>query len=326
MQPTHPRISEHEANTDNVLECIRLSALESCPRLLVLGAVHGNETCGPAAIHRALADCRSGRLAIRRGSVTFVPVANPKAFRQRTREGERNLNRDLRERNVPVDYEDRIGNRLCALMREHDILLDLHSFRSKGEPFVFLGPQNNDGTLEPFRHAEAEGSFAAILGPSIVIHGWLENYARFLDARAHYGYPRGPVSEGRGTTEYMRAVGGFGVTVECGSHDDPNSVEVAYAAIVNALSHLGLVDGFRPARAVQKTIRIVDVLLCISPGDALASDWKNGEPVAMGKVIARRANGTLLKAPSDGFIVFPNGSPTPGDKLCYFGVLSDRQL
>ncbi|WP_176733033.1 hypothetical protein [Paraburkholderia nodosa] len=168
--------------------------------------------------------------------MTFVPVANSKALRQRTRGGERNLNRDLREKSAPVDYEDHIGNHLCSLMREHDILLDLHSFRSKGEPFIFLGPQSNDGMLEPFHHAEAEGSFAAVLGPSIVIHGWLEIYARFLEVRARHGYPRGPVSEGRGTTEYMRAVGGFGVTVECGTHDDPKSIDIAYAAIVNALS------------------------------------------------------------------------------------------
>ncbi|MEX3928664.1 succinylglutamate desuccinylase/aspartoacylase family protein [Paraburkholderia sp. BR10936] len=140
--------------------------------------------------------------------MTFVPVANPKAFRQRTRGGQRNLNRDLREKSAPMDYEDHIGNHLSSLMREHDILLDLHSFRSKGEPFIFLGPQNNDGMLEPFHHAEAEGSFAAVLGPSIVIHGWLEIYARFLEVRARHGYPRGPVSEGRGTTEYMAQLEG----------------------------------------------------------------------------------------------------------------------
>jgi hypothetical protein len=49
-----------------------------------------------------------------------VPVANLKAYRRRSREGNRNLNRDLRERVVPQDYEDRIGNRICALLREHD--------------------------------------------------------------------------------------------------------------------------------------------------------------------------------------------------------------
>ena len=32
---------------------------------------------------------------------------------------------------------------------------------------------------------------------------------------------------GVGTTEYMRSVGGCALTLECGSHDDPASIEVA---------------------------------------------------------------------------------------------------
>ncbi len=99
---------------------LRFHGLKAGPKLLVLGAVHGNETCGPNAIARIIEDCRTGRLLIKRGEVTFVPVTNPKAYRQNTREGDRNLNRDMYERPQPVDNEDRIGRRLCALLREHD--------------------------------------------------------------------------------------------------------------------------------------------------------------------------------------------------------------
>ena len=45
------------------------------PRLIVLGAVHGNETCGTRAIERVLAELDSGALALAAGSVTFVPVS-----------------------------------------------------------------------------------------------------------------------------------------------------------------------------------------------------------------------------------------------------------
>ena len=43
------------------------------------------------------------------------------------------------------------------------VLLDLHSFRSPGQPFVLRGPGDNDGELEPFAHAQAEARLAALL-------------------------------------------------------------------------------------------------------------------------------------------------------------------
>jgi predicted deacylase len=295
--------------------------------LIVLGAVHGNEICGPNAIHRAIGDCRSGRLLIRRGEVTFVPVANPKAYRQRTREGDRNLNRDLREKPIPADYEDRIGNRLCAMLRQHEVLLDIHSFRLQdGNPFVFFGPQDNTGELEPFRLAKSEGAFAACLGTSIVIHGWLDNYARLLAAGERLGLPGKLATEGYGTTEYMRFSGGYGVTLECGSHDDPASAEIGYVAIGNALAHLGLTDGPLPTSRVETVIHIVEAIVCEAAGDRLEGSWKTGDAIAAGDLIARRANGDAVTAPSPGFIIFPNANAKPGEGICYFGVTSDRAL
>jgi uncharacterized protein len=52
---------------------------QSGPRLIVLGAVHGNETCGTRAIERVLGELERGELQITRGSLTLVPVANPLA-------------------------------------------------------------------------------------------------------------------------------------------------------------------------------------------------------------------------------------------------------
>ncbi|MBM4225484.1 MAG: succinylglutamate desuccinylase, partial [Gammaproteobacteria bacterium] len=62
------------------------------PRLLVLGAVHGNETCGTRAIERVLGGFERGARDLLRGSVTFVPITNPLAYRRGTRSGDRNLN------------------------------------------------------------------------------------------------------------------------------------------------------------------------------------------------------------------------------------------
>ena len=260
------------------IETVSFSGLQRGPRLIVTGAVHGNETCGPDAISRAIADCRSGLIAIQRGRVTFVPVVNARAYRNKSREGDRNLNRDLRERAMPSDNEDFVGNVLCRLLREHDALLDIHSFRSNGEPFVFVGPQNNDGDIEPFALAHPESELALCLGPKVIMHGWLPTYFRVAMDRRRGGASADP-AEGVGTTEYMRSVGGYGVTLECGQHDDPRAVEIAYAAIVNALGQLHLVDAQPSPAAVAKTIEIVNAVLCQSADDRLAREWMTGDAV-----------------------------------------------
>ena len=69
---------------------INYSALAAGPRLIISGAVHGNETCGTVAINRVMAQFDSGELQLVSGSLTFVPVANPMAYALGQRSGERN--------------------------------------------------------------------------------------------------------------------------------------------------------------------------------------------------------------------------------------------
>jgi L,D-peptidoglycan transpeptidase YkuD (ErfK/YbiS/YcfS/YnhG family) len=315
--------SARVAEVATPIEAVSFAGLQPGPKLLVTGAVHGNEICGPLAISRVIADCRAGKLAIRRGQVTFVPIVNMKAYRANTREGDRNLNRNLRERANPSDNEDHVGNVLCKLLRTHEVLLDIHSFRSQGEAFVFVGPEDNSGEIEPFQLSRQESEFALRLGPGIIMHGWMPAYSRVALERRRRGGEGNP-AEGIGTTEYMRSVGGYGVTLECGQHSDPYAVDVATSAILNALGHLGLID-VRPSPAkVEKVIEIVDAMLCDSAGDRLARDFVTGDAVTSGETIAIRADGSKLTAPSDGYVVFPDRNPRPMDVMYYFGVRSKR--
>jgi predicted deacylase len=302
---------------NSAVETVCFTGLQPGPKLLVTGAVHGNEICGPQAIARAIEDCRSGPLAIVRGHVSFVPVVNAKAFRQGTREGDRNLNRDLRERDDPSSNEDLVGNVVCGLLRAHEVLLDIHSFRSKGEAFVFVGPSNNDGPIEPFHLAGPERDFARRLGPKLAMRGWLPTYARAAAAR------NSDPAEGIGTTEFMRSCGGYGVTLECGQHSDPQASEVAYEAIVRALAHLRLTDAQPPSVTVERRIEIVDVVLCRSAGDRLLREWSTGDSVQAGETIAMREDGSALTAPADGFVIFPHANAPPMAELYYFGVATD---
>lgn len=308
------------------LERVSFASPVPGPKLLITGGVHGNETCGPIAIGRAIEDIRSGQLKLRRGLVTFVPVCNPRAYRLNTREGDRNLNRDMQEKPLPQNYEDAIGNRLISILREHEALLDIHSFKGEGVPFVFYGPADNSGALEPFRHGAAESAFAACLGVEIMIHGWLHIFEKLVNERVRLGLPRLPVTEGFGTTEFMRFSGGYGVTLECGRHDDPQAPEVGYRAIVNVLAHLELIDAPAPAYGPRTAIELIDMLICEREGDRVEGTWRTGDPVAAGTVIARRASGEAVTAPRDGYFIFANPNAKPGESLGYFGVKSSRTV
>lgn len=287
------------------------------PRLIVLGSVHGNEVCGSIAIEQVLAALEAGDVVIRRGCVSFVPVANPLAWKQGSREGQRNLNRWLQPTERPVQFEDHVANYLCPLLARHDALLDLHSFHTPGEPFVMLGPDDNDGPLEAFARSAEERALARHLGIHRCVDGWLETYARGMARRKARDAGADP-RYGIGTTEYMRSVGGYGVTVECGQHDDPQAVAVARSCILNTLAFLGLTDAAPPAAARSfEHLRMFEVMDRNDEADHFARDWDSFDPVRAGELIGTRADGTAITAPRDSFILFPNPDAAAGREWFY---------
>ena len=52
---------------------------------------------------------------------------------------------------------------------------------------------------------------------------------------------------------------------------------------------------------------------------------RNSKPVRAGELVGWRASGTEVRAPADGFIVFPNVNATPGAEWFYFAI-RDRRL
>jgi uncharacterized protein len=315
----------------NHLRSHRFSGLQAGPKLIVTGAVHGNETAGTRGITRVLAELESGALDIVRGSVTFVPVCNPLAYQHQRRMGERNLNRRLQPTATPQDFEDRIANALCPLLAAHDVLLDLHSFRSPGKPFVMRGPANNRGTLEPFAHEAAEAQLAAHVGVTRIVEGWMQAYATGVALRRARATNPGSVHEdpsyGVGTTEYMRSQGGYGVTLECGQHDDPAAPDVAYRAIKQTLALLGYIDAaLEPPAKPFECLVLAEVVDRHAAGDQFAKSWTSFDPLAAGELIATRADGSELRAPQAGYIVFPDLSAQPGHEWFYLARASDRPV
>jgi uncharacterized protein len=317
-----------------LLRSHQFTALEQGPKLLVLGAVHGNETAGTRGIERVLAELDAGVLQIVRGSVTLLPITNPLAYNKKQRMGDRNLNRNLQPNQNSHDYEDRIANVLCPILQANDVLLDLHSFHTAGEPFAMIGPANNTGTLEPFTHAAQEQAWALRLGPKRIVEGWLDTYADGVKHRLARTAPSDRAgllstdpSYGVGTTEYMRSQGGYAITLECGQHDDPAGPELAYQAIRRTLAHLKLVDEPAPSRATGvEFLRLAQVIDRHHAGDSFVKAWASYDPLKAEERIGTRHDGTPVVAPQDGYIVFPNPNSAPGNEWFYFAQTSERDL
>ena len=295
-------------------------------RIIITGAVHGNETCGTKAILRVIDDIESGRLNIVAGHVTFVPITNPLAYAKGERAGDRNLNRNLYPVAVPKDFEDHIANWLCPMMAAHDCLLDLHSTRANNPAFAMLGPPDNDGDLQPFHHYEQERAMAHCLGVNRFVDGWLATYAlgvarRQAQAKAS-GQTPNPLNTdpryGVGTTEFMRSTGGYSITLECGQHDAPESPDVGYQAICNTLAFLGISDGAKPTpvKAFEQ-LHMYEVVDRNHAGDTFAREWASFNPLHKGDLIATRNDGRKLIAERDCYILFPDAKAAAGGEWFY---------
>ena len=67
--------------------------LEPGLSVLILGGVHGDEICGTKAINQVIRLINNGKINIKSGKITMIPVTNPLAARKKNRIGDRNLNR-----------------------------------------------------------------------------------------------------------------------------------------------------------------------------------------------------------------------------------------
>ena len=300
------------------------------PRLIVTGAVHGNEVCGQIALQRLIEAIDRGEIVIARGHLTLVPVTNPLAFHQGTRNGDRNLNRALGPAAIPREFEDHVANWLCPLLSAHDALLDLHSFNAQGKPFVMVGPRDNRGGVEPFSRARTEEAWVRVLGVDRAVDGWLSTYARGVARRREEaGGLAGTLdlnpNYGVGTTEYMRSRGGCALTLECGQHRDPQAPEVAWQAVRRSLAFFGLTDEPSPAPVEQiESLTLHEVIDKRHPDDRFAREWQSFDALAAGDLIGVRQDGQEVRAPGAGRILFPNAAASARQEWFYLAQPSQR--
>ena len=287
-----------------MIKTVTYSPEQPGPKFLVMGSIHGNEKCGTTAIRRVMDEIDSGKLRIVRGQLTFVPIANPRAYDEDKRFIERNLNRYLVPMKDPDTYEARLGNILCPMLEACDVHLSIHSYTVGGDPFIFVSPQD-----------DKEHAFAACLGPYMMVTGWAEAYAatgrKAKDADEN---------ESVGTIEYARRHGATAIDIECGQHKDPNAPEVAYQAIRNALRFLEMTSEPKLATPPKKQnlVTLSHVFYRDDQGQ-FPKNWKHLDRVQKGEPMAFREDKSPIEAPGNGFIIMPKVNASLGEEWFYFG-------
>lgn len=280
----------------NMIALTEFIAPREGPSVLFLGAIHGNEKCGPHAINKVISDIQVGRLSLERGHAAFVPICNPLAYMRGVRCVDENLNRVLRPTKSPHSYEGTLANILCSLIDRYDVILDIHSITARGKPFICLD-YPTEGNL----------ALARILGPDIAILGWPELSEKI-----------GPAYLAYDTTAYAANLRKDSVLIECGQHTDYSSVDTAYRAVVNALRHYCVVPG-RVTPHTLTEIKMSQVFFRRHEMDRLVRGWNHLDQVQAGEAIISNADGTTIVAPHDAYIIMPNPDAEVAEDWLYLG-------
>lgn len=277
-----------------MIKSYTFSSLTAGKNLVILGGVHGNETCGPTAMRQIIQELEEGRLTLKSGSVTFVPECNPRAALADTRFMEENLNRVFCPHKNPSTYEQRLANVLTKIVDAADYVLDLHSFHVPGVSIVFQDYAGQQRT-----------HFAEVQGVEYLILGFAEVYQ---DAAV----------SAYSTETYAYEIGKIAVTVEAGSHKDPTCVPRVHRMILNSMKHLGLVEGTPVIPHPMKKIHLQQVVMKFKSGH-LTQNFDNIHPMRAGDVVAVYEDGDTFVMPDDGFVFMPNPGALMNQEWFYIG-------
>ena len=282
------------------LQSTTFHSLTPGPHFLVLGAIHGNETCGPIALQRIIEGFTNGGLELVAGTLTIFPICNPKAHALNQRFVERNLNRELYPKEQPQAYEDFINPIVCRVLEQADYVLDLHSFHSPGGPFIFLGGDCGE-----------EQTFARHLGVDHFVYGWAAAYSA-----AHSQNDKAAL----GTVEYARQFGAKAATLECGHHHNADAPDIGERAVLNGLAYLNMINRpTTPPSATQTCAKMQSVVIKEKPGQ-FAKPWVHFDAIKKGDAIIQYDDGTQAVADDDCFLVLPKNDVPVGTECVYLGV------
>ena len=263
--------------------------------VLFLGGVHGNEVAGTIAQQEIINQINQGTIKLKKGNVTFVPCVNVEAQKKDLRFVDVNLNRVVRYHDRPKNNEEKIANKLIEEIDKCDVLLDLHSTHCQEDvEFAFIDyPKDKNLDLLSVLHVEK------------ALAGWPDIYKKNSNINDFC------------TERYAYDKGKAGITIECGYHKSPKSIDIAKRAILNVLAFYGCID-VHVQKGFPKVINLDRYIIKKNEGRMLRN-YRHMTPIVKGEVLAVYNNGEEIKAPFDGYIIMPNHEALTGSEWFYLG-------
>ena len=275
------------------------TAPEAGPHVVLMGITHGNELAGAIVLDAMLRQ----NLRPLRGRLTCI-FANLAAFDRfdprhptASRFVEEDLNRlwdpavlDGPRRSVELDR----ARRLRKVIDSADLVLDLHSMLWPSVPLTLCGSAPQGMALA-----------CAIGVPALVVadHGHA-NGRRVID------YPRFiAATEGPGKAARPAAV-----LLEAGQHWEKATVEVARAAALNLLAHVGMAKPRGPAKSPpQRRAEVTHAIVATSTDFTFLHAFEGGEVIAARDTLIARDGGAEIRTPYDRcLMVMPSLRPGRG--------------
>ena len=254
------------------------------PASIIIGGIHGNETCGVNAVKKIFST-----LKIDAGKV-IIAFGNPKAIIKKLRFVESNLNRLFRpskqlSKKEKSSYEYSRMLFLKKYLKQSDFLLDIHaSFTPKSRRFIIC--ENNANKIIKY------------LPFNLVVNGF--------DA----------VQPG-GTDYHMNKIGKIGICVECGYKDDPKSNFIAEKAIKNFLIATKNIVGNK-IQKLQKKIKIYKLYKSKSNIFSLSKKFNDFEIIKKGQKIGIDGN-REIRAGKKSIILFAQNTQKIGEEAFLLG-------
>jgi succinylglutamate desuccinylase len=259
--------------------------------LVVFWCIHGNETCWFYAISNILKMFEIWKIKLLSWKVTFVPIANKKAFELWKRYVDVNLNRVFKKHEKPQNYEEKIADELTDFIDKNDVLLDIHSTSSKSDPFVFLDYNDNNNNF-----------LAKSCWLKNIVIWWPEIYWE---------------TESSDSCSYVHSLWKTWVTIECWSHFDISSVKVWENSILGVLSAYNMIDFNIESLNDFNEIKVNEFITKKSEWKML-KDFNHMDIMKSWDIIAVYDDWTQIKAPYDGYILLPFKEALVWDEWFYF--------
>lgn len=248
--------------------------------ILFFWAIHWNEKSWTLAINQVIELINTWELNIVKWKITFVPICNPKAYKNNVRYIDENLNRVFCSHKESKTYEKKLANILVKYIDENDILVDLHSTHTDDKPFIFLDYKDEENLF-----------LANSCSVENIISWWPDLYES---------------SDAIDTCKYTHTKWKPWITVECWNHYKEESIQVAKQVILDVLKSYWIIDSYLNKKINFKKNNVkVERIFIKEKAWTLAKNFNHLDKIFKWEKLGKYDNWEYILSPYDWYILLP---------------------